>query len=263
MATPAKASRLRRLGAVAYRELPVIDAVAITATERDLSRIARLPYVERISSDTTTVKNDEFVVQGTMMREAQAAYPGLDGSNVTVAVLDSGIRENKDLNVAGTDTSRVIASVNFSNSLTADDRSGHGTHVAGIVAGNGAASTGVSFFRTFLGVATGTKLASVKVLNDQGEGTSAPSSRASTGASRTKPEHNIRVMNLSLGHPVGESYETDPLCQALEQAWKAGIFVVCSAGNEGRASGSPGGRGQRRVRHRLRQHPELRATALT
>src|SRR5207249_10554020 len=38
----------------------------------------------------------------------------------------------------------------------------------------------------------------------------------------------------SLGHPVGESHSTDPLCQAVEAAWKAGIFVVCAAGNDGR-----------------------------
>ena len=43
-------------------------------------------------------------------------------------------------------------------------------------------------------------------------------------------------MNLSLGHPVGESYTTDPLCQAVEAAWKAGIVVVCAAGNNGRAA---------------------------
>ena len=51
-----------------------------------------------------------------------------------------------------------------------------------------------------------------------------------------KAKYNIRVLNLSLGHPVGESYTTDPSCQAVEAAWKAGIVVVCAAGNEGRAS---------------------------
>src|SRR5579884_1600735 len=56
--------------------------------------------------------------------------------------------------------------------------------------------------------------------------------------------YNIRVLNLSLGHPVGDYYANDPLCQAVEQAWKAGIFVVCAAGNQGRmnanqATGQP------------------------
>ena len=49
-----------------------------------------------------------------------------------------------------------------------------------------------------------------------------------------KSTYNIRVINLSLGRPVYESYTTDPLCQAVEAAWKAGIVVVVAAGNEGR-----------------------------
>src|SRR5207302_5207325 len=51
-------------------------------------------------------------------------------------------------------------------------------------------------------------------------------------------KYNIGVMNLSMGHPVGESYTTDPLCQAVEQAWKSGMVVVCAAGNSGRVSSS-------------------------
>ena len=46
--------------------------------------------------------------------------------------------------------------------------------------------------------------------------------------------YNIRVINLSLGRPVFESYTVDPLCQAVEAAWKAGIVVVTAAGNSGR-----------------------------
>ena len=49
-----------------------------------------------------------------------------------------------------------------------------------------------------------------------------------------KSTYNIRVINLSLGRPVPQSYKTDPLCQAVEAAWKAGIVVVTAAGNEGR-----------------------------
>src|SRR6185369_16871672 len=53
-------------------------------------------------------------------------------------------------------------------------------------------------------------------------------------AIQLKATYNIRVMNLSLGKPVTQSYKNDPLCQAVEAAWKAGIVVVVSAGNEGR-----------------------------
>src|SRR5689334_1939709 len=51
-----------------------------------------------------------------------------------------------------------------------------------------------------------------------------------------KNQYNIRVMNLSLGRPVYESYKLDPLCQAVEAAWKAGIVVVVAAGNDGRTN---------------------------
>ena len=79
-------------------------------------------------------------------------------------------------------------------------------------------------------------LVGVKVLDAQRAGAaSARSSRALTGVVAHKAALNIRVLNLSVGHPVGESYATDPLCQACERAWAAGITVVCAAGNYGRS----------------------------
>ena len=51
---------------------------------------------------------------------------------------------------------------------------------------------------------------------------------------KSRNSHNIRVINLSLGRPVYESYTLDPLCQAVESAWEAGIVVVVAAGNDGR-----------------------------
>ena len=50
---------------------------------------------------------------------------------------------------------------------------------------------------------------------------------------QNQAKDNIRVLNLSLGHPVSDTYANDPLCQAVEAAWKAGIVVVCAAGNDG------------------------------
>ena len=58
------------------------------------------------------------------------------------------------------------------------------------------------------------------------------------GHSNNQKQYDIRVVNLSLGHPVGESYTTDPICQAVEARYKAGIVVVCAAGNDGRVNGS-------------------------
>ena len=74
------------------------------------------------------------------------------------------------------------------------------------------------------------------MLDDTGSGTVANVIAGIQWAVANKAKYNIRVMNLSMGHPVGESYRTDPLCQAAEQAWKAGIVVVAAAGNDGRIS---------------------------
>ena len=74
----------------------------------------------------------------------------------------------------------------------------------------------------------------MRVLDQYGAGTDSAVIAAIQRAIQLKDKYNIRVINLSLGRPVYGSYKDDPLCQAVEQAWKAGIVVVVSAGNDGR-----------------------------
>src|SRR6185437_3199195 len=114
------------------------------------------------------------------------------------------------------------------------DRFGHGTHVAGLIAGNGSQSTGSNFLYTYRGVAPNASVVNLRVLDATGSGTDSAVIAAINEAISLKSAFNIRVLNLSLGRPVYESYTQDPLCQAVEQAWKAGIVVVVSAGNDGR-----------------------------
>ena len=116
------------------------------------------------------------------------------------------------------------------------DPCGHGTHIAGIIAGNGAKSHGNHYFRTFGGIAPQSNLVNVRVLDQNGTTSVSTVITGLQWVVANKDQYNIRVVNLSLGHPVGESYRTDPLCQAVEAAWKAGIVVVCAAGNGGRGS---------------------------
>src|SRR5581483_10220113 len=73
-----------------------------------------------------------------------------------------------------------------------------------------------------------------RVLDQNGQGSDSSVIAGINAAIQLKSKYNIRVMNLSLGRPVFESYKLDPLCQAAEAAWKAGIVVVTAAGNEGR-----------------------------
>ena len=124
------------------------------------------------------------------------------------------------------------------------------------MAGNGDASTGSNYFRTFYGVARNANLVDVRVLEQDGTGHVSKVVAGIQWVVANKDKYNIRVINLSLGTSVGESYTTDPLCQAVEAAWKAGIVVVCAAGNEGRAQRHPDDRrGQRRLGHGVWLHP--------
>ena len=84
------------------------------------------------------------------------------------------------------------------------------------------------------GIAPNANLISLKALNDTGVGTDSAVIAAIQQAIALKSQYNIRVLNLSLGRPVTTSYTKDPLCQAVQAAWRAGIVVVVAAGNDGR-----------------------------
>ncbi len=179
-----------------------------------------------------------------------ARNAGLYGTGVGIAVIDSGIASTlPDLAYApsalGIPTgsksgSRVLYAHNFltdsnGNPLpTTNDQYGHGTHVAGIIAGNGVRSFGNQYSRSFAGMAPNANLIDLQVLDQNGDGKDSDVIAAIEMAITLKNTYNIRVINLSLGRPVYESYTQDPLCQAVEQAWKAGIVVVVAAGNDGR-----------------------------
>ncbi len=124
---------------------------------------------------------------------------------------------------------RVTAFVDFVNDrLQAYDDNGHGTHVAGIIAGNGYDSNGAQ-----AGIAPAAHLVSLKVLDQHGGGVISDVIAAFEWAVRNRVTHNIRVINLSVGARVSESYETDPLTLAAKRAVDAGIVVVTAAGNLG------------------------------
>src|SRR5205807_909062 len=130
---------------------------------------------------------------------------------------------------------RIVYSQSFvPGNADASDYFGHGTHVAGIVASAGWSSTGRNFSHTFKGIAPNANIINLRVLDQNGAGTDSSVIAAIQTAINLKDKYNIRVINLSLGRQAYESYTTDPLCQAVESAWKAGIVVVVAAGNQGR-----------------------------
>src|SRR5581483_734621 len=139
-----------------------------------------------------------------------------------------------DLHDPATGQSRVVYSQSFVPNSDTLDHYGHGTHVAGIIAGNGQASGGKSNPSRIYGVAPNVKLVNLKVLDANGSGQDSYVIAAIQRAIALKNVYGIRVINLSLGRPVFESFTQDPLCQAVEAAWNAGIVVVVAAGNQGR-----------------------------
>ena len=139
-----------------------------------------------------------------------------------MAVLDSGIAAHKAL--AG----RVIANVSMVADGTTNDLYGHGTHVAGIITGSGSAAAGVTAEYTG-GIAPGAQLINVKVLGDDGVGVTSDVIAGIDWVIANKALYNIRIINLSLGHAVTEPAATDPLCQAVQRAYDAGLIVVAAA----------------------------------
>ena len=154
----------------------------------------------------------------------------LKGAGVTVAVVDSGVALHPEIQT-------MVAAVDFVglyDPLFAPggsvDPHGHGTHVAGIIVGNGSHSDDAKF----AGIAPEASLVSLRVLDGLGRGRSSDMLAALQWVLDHKNEYGIRVLNLSLGHPVFEAPEVDPLVQAVDALWDAGVVVVCAAGNSGR-----------------------------
>ena len=149
------------------------------------------------------------------------------GSSLTVAVIDSGIQNGPDFD------GRIVGAYDFTTNQGAVasapiDEYGHGTHVAGLIGSSGASSGG-----KYAGVAPGVKLLSLRVLDKKGEGKTSNVIRALEFAIVNKERFGIKVVNLSLGHPIFESAASDPLVQAVEEAVRAGLIVVTAAGNYG------------------------------
>ena len=165
------------------------------------------------------------------VRADQVWANGLTGQGVTVAVVDSGIADHPDLRTLD-GASRIIAATNQTNMPDATDAYGHGTHVAGIIGGNGLLSGGM-----YSGVAPEVNLINVKVCNDQGAGLTSDLIDGLQWILDNRAAYNIKVVTLSLNAILAEPYQTSPLDAAVEILWFNGIVVVVAAGNNGTGSG--------------------------
>jgi serine protease AprX len=224
----------RRVGARERRTL--VQGVALEVSREQLRRLMDEGDVQHLSLDLPVVTTMEVTNPSIGADQVWAgwggavlglgSYRGVTGQGVGVAVVDSGIAARHSAV-----SRQIVASVDLASTATGtDDEFGHGTHVAGIIAGQASTATEGT------GVAPGARLINVRVLGPNGAGYTSDVIAGIDWVIANRERYNIRVLNLSLGHPVMEPSATDPLCQAVARAFSAGIVVVASAGNGGRTS---------------------------
>ena len=201
-------------------------AVAASPAVRAVSINHRIGFEEFSYDETTTASNFARTT------EATAAWAeGRLGEGVGVAVLDTGISSMPDFD------GRVVFGPDLSGEGSTIDTHGHGTVMAGIVAGNGNDSAG----RTggaFTGVAPRSTVVSVKVAGRNGVVDVSTMLQAMHWISAYKDQFNIRVMNLSWGSASRQDPALDPLNYAVQRLWQQGVVVVVAAGNAGPQAGT-------------------------
>ena len=171
-----------------------------------------------------------------MIRADDAWKRGVTGRGVTVAVLDTGVAPNlvdlsgRLVQVKDDLTGQTTPCKNLSGELDCNDRYGHGTFIAGLVAGNGASSGG-----RWKGVAPEARILSVKAAGADGSADVSNILAAIQWVVSFKERYNIGVLNLSLGTDSTQDWRVDPFNYAVERAWAAGMTVVVAASNKGPA----------------------------
>lgn len=215
--------RFRRVGAMVM-EVPAgsVDELAETEGVRYLSPDRP---VRSLASQLETTTGADATIGGLL------SLTSYTGNGVRVAVLDSGVDLSHVDLIDALQKRRVVHSVDFSGTGKTDDMYGHGTHVAGIIAGDGSASE--LFGRDYTGMAPAAGIVNLRVLDNQGRGSISNVIAAIDYAISVRAAYNIRVMNLSLAAPPVDSYVNDPMCQAVARASSAGIVMVVAAGNFG------------------------------
>lgn len=223
-----------KLGGAILGQLPIVNGLVASLDHNGIVSLSNQSNVVYISKDRSLTP---FFDNAGPAVNAQAAWQSnYTGAGIGVALIDSGVNTHPDLFTSGLfPTSRVVYNQSFvPGDSSAADAYGHGTHIAGLIAGDGISSTGPLFSQNFKGIAPKANIVNLRVLDANGSATDSTVIAAISKAISLKSKYNIRVINLSLGRAVFESYRQDPLCHAVEQAWRNGIVVVVAAGNNGR-----------------------------
>ena len=232
--------------------LPIIDGFAAEVPRHAIARIAADPAVVSITPNASlqlqggaySPGSDVGSMHSTTRLIGANAYwaGGFTGSGVDVAIIDSGVSPVRGLDEAG----KIIRGPDISFESQAPnlrylDTFGHGTFMAGLIAGRdpGAPVNPGQALRGYSGVAPGARVVSVKVADARGATDISQVIAAIDWVVQHRRDAglNIRVLNLSFGTYGAQPYALDPLAFAAEVAWHSGVFVVVSAGNNAPESG--------------------------
>src|SRR4051794_14755750 len=236
---------VRELGGTVTRDLHIINAVVVKLPAAGARELASRPSIRAVSLNGAIkpqggdllATSFNHSIQSPDVWSGHGAAAVATGAGVGVAVVDTGIAgDQPDFRTSSTDpSSRVIGSAVVNpDATTAGDGYGHGTHVAGIIAGDSNNRvTGDPLKGRYGGVARDANLISIKAADEAGDSTVLDVIYGIQFAVDHKAEYNIRVLNLSLESTSSESYKTDPLDAAVETAWFKGVVVVAAAGNRG------------------------------
>ncbi len=232
-------SRVAALGGEVVRRFGTLDMMAVRLPAESLVELAIGDTVDRLSldDDVRSLGSERVSANLPAAASPNAVYRG---SSVGVAIIDTGIAQHADLPdhalqysfLDGAFPRPVIknGAVTSYGDDPRDDSYGHGTHVAGIVAGDGSNSSGEHG-----GAADRAHLLALQVLDGSGRGSTSDVIAALDWLAQYGSYFGIKVVNLSLGQGVTESIDTDPMVAAAEALWDQGIVVVVAAGNFGRA----------------------------
>jgi serine protease AprX len=235
------------VGGTVLRHLDVIDGFTASVPSDRLDTLRATAGVVSVSEDAGLSLSNADVANSAAqagslstianrVTGASALWDsGATGKGVDVALVDSGV-----VPVAGLAGSGKIV---YGPDLTEEsgtqtsnlDTYGHGTHMAGIIAGNDGASSYSGNTSDFVGMAPDSRIVSIKIADAKGQTDVSQAIAAIDWVIENKAKNglNIRVMNMSFGTDSTQAYLYDPLAYAAEQAWKAGIVVVVAVGNDG------------------------------
>ena len=215
---------MENLGQIKYM-LPMINSYVLEVDEVLLGFISAMEGMLHYEIDTHITAQMNRVSE--IIESKWAHEHGYSGKGVGVAVVDTGIALHKDFIEGG---NRVIAFADFINhNKEPYDDNGHGTHVAGIIGGNGYSSKG-----KYQGVAPECNFIGVKVLDKRGDGNISDVLAGLQWIIDNRRKYNIRIVNISVGTSAKDTLDEESLLvKGVNAVWDSGIVVVVAAGNNG------------------------------